>query len=236
MRSGIIIEKQFQTDEVDVFLLYCLTTLTTEDLGKLFSAASKTTIGQRIHVAIELLQEGLGKRKLPNLLKNVSDIRHLKRTGLYRRMLQVGVPNEMARYIIGGRTLESFRNELEPDVFRMAKAVLNEYNARDKWTPFNYEDLEAKLNDRNSTYGDKVESLARLTVRTAEKARRDDIVISINSICRKIKVSFEVDMVSSLLQQNKIPFATVQRKNGYTTIYAPRNEKVIVIALLLMHY
>jgi len=52
---------------------------------------------------------------------------------------------EIAEALLAGQKLTDFAAQLPSNIFRLAKNILNRFNLRNKWTPFDYELLGEQL-------------------------------------------------------------------------------------------
>ncbi len=207
-----------------------MTTLSSVDLSKILFDVTKTAVGQWIHEAIKALTIEIGEKNLPLALQDTTDIRHLKKTGLYRRLLQAGLKEPVAQSIIYGKTIESYKAALHPEVFRKAKNVLNEFSAREKWEPFDYQELGALITKGNP-FSTRLEALKRLTARTSAKAASLGLVVSLNGEYKRRGKRINISLVAEGLRRSGVPFTIISRSSGYQTIYIVPSDLELVVEI-----
>ncbi|NCN82533.1 MAG: hypothetical protein GW947_01070 [Candidatus Pacebacteria bacterium] len=224
--AGEFFKEHLYTKEIDAFFLYCLSILTTPQIGEWYGA-TKTAAGQWIRKSINVLKNEHAGNYFPNLLLEVPDVRFLKRPGVYSRLLHAKVAQEVAESLIAGRKIEDYQSILAPEIYTLAKKILNEFDLREKWNVYDYTELERLLSQRWT----KQLGLNTLTVRTAEAAEKKGLVISVNRLYRDVNKMIDKSLVRERLKRNKVPYIIITRQNGSKTINTAASDLQTVITI-----
>ena len=216
-----------RSDAINSFLFYCLSILTTAEIGGWYNI-SKTAVGERIHKGILELRDKPGAQAQPALLEKLADIRHIKKPSAYRRLLEIGLPHNTVLLLLAGTQIETLQNTLSPRDFALAMKILNEFGVREKYKPYDYESLKKLLSQRHT----KQQALSTLTQRTAHRAQQLGIVTSLNGELKNLKLKIDITEIASRLNERIMPFVIIQRGNGYKSIYIASDDLQLVMTVL----